>query len=122
MRLASSLFGIQNSTQFDVHPFRGALFENLVVVNFLKIGFNKGKTNNLYFWFSNVGNEVNLLLYNGPAISPIEIKSGETVTQEYFKGIFYWNKSPQIAGGYVIYEDNMTQRKSNGISIIPHYP
>jgi predicted AAA+ superfamily ATPase len=119
--LASALLGIQNFTQIDVHPFRGALFENLVVVDFLKTRFNSAKTNNLCFWRDNVGNEVDLVLDNGLSISPIEIKSGQTVTPEYFKGLLYWNKLTQIEGGIVVYGGNITQKRSNGISVVPYH-
>lgn len=119
--LASALLGIQNSTQIDVHPFRGPLFENMLVVDFLKTRFNKAKTNNLYFWRDNAGNEVDLLLDNGLCIIPIEIKSGQTVTQDYFKGILYWNKLTQTEGGYVVYGGTLIQKRSSGISIIPYH-
>jgi len=119
--LASALLGIQNFTQIDVHPFRGALFENLVVVDFLKTRFNSAKTNNLCFWRDNVGNEVDLVLDNGLSISPIEIKSGQTVTPEYFKGLLYWNKLTQTEGGIVVYGGNITQKRSNGISVVPYH-
>ena len=119
--LASALLGVQNSTQIDVHPFRGPLFENMLVVDFLKTRFNKAKTNNLYFWRDNAGNEVDLLLDNGLSITPIEIKSGQTVTQDYFKGILYWNKLTQTEGGYVVYGGTLIQKRSSGISIIPYH-
>ena len=119
--LASALLGIQNSDQIDLHPFRGSLFENMVVVDFLKTRFNKAKTNNLYFWRDNAGNEVDLLIDNGPTIIPIEIKSGQTVTNDYFKGILYWNKLTQNEGGFVVYGGKITQKRSSGISVIPYH-
>lgn len=39
-----------------------------------------------------MGNEIDLLLAKGNTRIPIEIKSGQTVTGEYFKGIQFWNK------------------------------
>jgi len=118
--LASALLGIQNSNQIDVHPFRGSLFENMVVVDVLKTRFNKAKTNNLYFWRDNVGNEVDLLLDNGLSITPIEIKSGQTVTKDYFKGLLYWNKLTDTEGGYVVYGGGMSQKRSTGVTVLPY--
>lgn len=119
--LASALLGIQNSNQIDLHPFRGALFENMIIVDFLKTRFNKAKTNNLYFWRDNVGNEIDLLIDNGLDIVPIEIKSGQTVTVDYFKGVLYWNKLTQSQGGYVVYGGDRIQKWSNTITVIPYY-
>ncbi|MBK5214503.1 MAG: ATP-binding protein [Flavobacteriaceae bacterium] len=118
--LAVALLGVQNSNQIDLHPFRGALFENMVIVDFLKTRFNKAKTNNLYFWRDNTGNEIDLLIDNGLEIIPVEIKSGQTVTNEYFKGVLYWNKLAKTEGGYIIYGGDTIQKRSNGISVMPY--
>lgn len=119
--LASALLGIQNSNQIDLHPFRGALFENMIVVDMLKTRFNKAKNSNLYFWRDSMGNEIDLLLDNGSTLTPIEIKSGQTVTSNYFKGLLYWNKIAQQNGGYVVYGGNISQKRSNDITVIPYH-
>ncbi len=119
--LASALLGIQNSNQLDLHPFRGALFENMVIVDMLKTRFNKAKSNNLYFWRNHIGNEIDILLDNGLTIAPIEIKSGQTITNNYFKGIKYWNKITKTNGGYVVYGGSMEQKRSNEITVLPYY-
>ncbi len=118
--LAVSLLGVQNSSQLDLHPFRGALFENMLVTDFLKTRFNKAKSNNLYFWRDNVGHEIDLLIDNGPNLIPIEIKSGQTVTTDYFRGLIYWQKLTKTEEGYVIYGGKRFQKRSNGITIIPY--
>jgi hypothetical protein len=118
--LAATLLGIQNNNQLDLHPFRGALFENMIIVDMLKTRFNKAKASNLYFWRDNVGNEVDVLLDNGLNITPIEIKSGQTVTSNYFKGIKYWNKLTKKEGGYVVYGGTMEQKRSNEIKVISY--
>lgn len=118
--LASALLGVQNSSQIDFHPFRGALFENLVIVDLLKTRLNKAKTNNLYFWRDNTGHEIDLLVDTGLELIPIEIKSGQTVNNDYFKGILYWNKLTQTEGGYVIYGGSTIQKRSNNITVLPY--
>jgi predicted AAA+ superfamily ATPase len=118
--LASALLGIQNSDQIDLHPFRGALFENMIIVDFLKSRFNTAKTNNLYFWRDNMGKEIDLLLDTGVAIIPIEIKSGQTVTNDFFKGVLYWNKLTEKEGGFVIYGGDMVQKRTNSITVVSY--
>jgi len=80
--LAVSLLGIEREEQLALHPFRGNLFENFIIAEFLKYRFNQGLRSNLFFWRDNVGHEVDLLLQNGDQLTPVEIKSGQTVTQE----------------------------------------
>lgn len=118
--LAVALLEVENPEQLALHPFRGNLFENMIVVEFLKRRYNAGKSNNLFFWRNNVGNEIDLLLVKGNIRIPIEIKSGQTVTGDYFKGIEFWNKMTQTEGGYVVYGGDMMQKRSNGITVVPY--
>jgi uncharacterized protein len=118
--LATALLGIQNAQQLELHPFRGSLFENMVIVDFLKRRFNKAQVSDLYFWRDNVGNEIDLLIDKGSELCPIEIKSGQTVTNDYFKGIQFWNKISKQEGGTVVYGGSSIQKRSNNIQVIPY--
>ncbi len=88
--LAVSLMGIQTTGQLAIHPLRGALFETLVVAEFLKARLNSGFPSNLYFWRDNVGLEVDLLIDEPEGLRPIEIKSSATVNDDLFKGLRKW--------------------------------
>jgi predicted AAA+ superfamily ATPase len=117
--LALALLGVVNSSQLALHPFRGNLFENLVIVEFLKKRYNSGKSNNLFFWRDNTGNEIDLLLGDDNQRIPVEIKSGQTISNDSFKGIRFWNKITQTEGGFLIYDGNLFQKRSEGINIVP---
>ena len=118
--LAIALLGFENERHLETHPFRGNFFENMIIVEFLKKRFNAGKSGNLFFWRDNVGNEVDLLLADADGSSkiPVEIKSGQTITNDYFKGILYWNKMTQTQGGYVVYGGAASQIRGNGIKVL----
>jgi uncharacterized protein len=88
--LAASLMGLQTEAQLAVHPLRGALFETLIVGEFLKARFNQGLVSNLFFWRDNVGLEVDLLLDEPAGLYPVEIKSAATVTDDLFRGLRRW--------------------------------
>ncbi|MBL8479611.1 MAG: ATP-binding protein [Sterolibacteriaceae bacterium] len=88
--LAVSMMGIQTTGQLAIHPLRGALFETLIVAEFLKARFNSGFPSNLYFWRDNVGLEVDLLIDEPEGLHPIEIKSSATVTDDLLKGLRKW--------------------------------
>jgi hypothetical protein len=85
--LASFLLGIESEAQVFTHPLRGGLFENLIVVEALKHRFNGGRRPNLTFFRDSIGNEVDLLYEFGAGLIAIEIKAGETVVQDAFKGL-----------------------------------
>ncbi len=117
--LASALLGIESPKQMDLHYLRGELFENLIVIEFLKNRYNAAKRNNLYFWRDSLGHEIDLLLDNDKLV-PIEIKSGQTVNSSFFKGINYWSKITKTIGGYLVYGGDMNQKRSNDIEIISY--
>lgn len=119
--LASALLGVENAKQLDFHPLRGALFENLVILELLKERLHRGKPQNLYFWRDNTGHEVDLLLDFGTQQQAIEIKLGQTITQEYFKGLKYWNKISKTEGGYVVYGGAEAQKRSGGFEVVPYH-
>ncbi|MFA6950875.1 MAG: ATP-binding protein [Lentimicrobiaceae bacterium] len=117
--LAAALLGIDHADMLEMHPFRGSLFENLVVTEFLKQRLNSGLSNNIYFWRDSTGNEIDLLIDRTPDLLPIEIKSGRTVTSDYFKGLNFWNKLTGNKGGMVVYGGDMKQSRSYGITVVP---
>ena len=88
--LAAYLMGIQDAAHLSIHPARGALFENLVISEFLKQRFNQGLPSNLYFWRNNTGDEVDLLIEQGDFLTPVEIKSGQTFNADFVTGLTKW--------------------------------
>lgn len=88
--LAAALLAIQDAAHMAVHPARPALFETFVVNEFLKARYNAGLASNLYFWRDHVGNEVDIVVENGPLLQPVEIKSGKTVADDAFNGLRRW--------------------------------
>lgn len=88
--LACALLEIGNAQQVGTHFLRGGLFENLVINEFVKNGFNKGLEPNLSFWRDSQGNEVDLLDTEGNLQYAYEIKSRATFSPDFFKGISVW--------------------------------
>lgn len=85
--LASWLCGIEALEQLPTHPLRGNFFENMVVMEVLKHRYNRGQRNNLFFYRDSNGNEIDILYTKGKDVLPIEVKSGQTITSSYFKGL-----------------------------------
>lgn len=88
--LACSLLDIKSPDQLDLHFSRGALFENMVINEFVKKAWNQGQETDLRFWRDSQGNEVDLLIYDSERPVAYEIKSGETFHHDYFKGLVKW--------------------------------
>lgn len=97
--LAAWLIGIHDPKLLSIHPMRGALFETWTIGELMKNRLNLGLPVQIYFLRDNVGNEVDLLMEAGDQLTPVEIKSGETVTNEYFSGLGIWSKLPLNRSG-----------------------
>lgn len=117
--LALSLMGVEELSQVQLHPFRGALFENLILLEIMKQRLNAGRRPNLYFWRDNTGNEIDILLDRGTELLAIEVKSGQTVTADYFKGLNFWQRTSGQEGGFVVYAGDQQQMRSNGVQVVP---
>lgn len=85
--LAAHLLGIESPEQVDTHYLKGNLFENLIISEFFKERYNKGKPSNLFFWRDHIGNEVDLLIEQGNTLTPIEIKSSQTLHSSLMDGL-----------------------------------
>ena len=98
--LAAALMGIQTAAQAQTHPLRGALFETLVVNEFLKTRCNLGLREPLYFWRDNIGTEVDLIVERGNEIAAVEIKSGISVASDAFGNLHKWLKYATERGNF----------------------
>ncbi len=89
--LACNLLGITSPDQIETHFLRGALFENLVINQFVKDGLNAGRRPDLSFWRDSAGLEVDLIHTKGMDQFGYEIKSGLTFNPDFFKGLKKWS-------------------------------
>lgn len=118
--LAAFLLDIQDEGHLKNHPLRGALFETFVVTEILKGRLNHVQTNNLYYFRDNVGNEVDVLLDLGSEVIPVEIKSGQTVADEFFKGLNYYRKlNPAAKRSWLVYGGDKLYRE-DGHYVCPY--
>ena len=115
--LAAHLAGIQSPDTISYHSLKGGLFESLIVTEFLKYRFNQAKEANLYYWRDQHGHEIDCIIeHGGRDLIPVEIKSGRTVNNDYFKEIAYWNtlsaNTPDRS--FVVYGGDQSQKRSAG--------
>ncbi len=115
--LACSLLGIQSTKELSVSTFRGHLFENLIIADLFKQYFNLGQKPPLSFWRDRNGRiEIDCLIKKGTALIPVEIKSSETIVNDFFHAFPLWASTiqKQPASGYVIYAGPSHQTRPHG--------
>lgn len=91
--VAAYLLDIDSPNTMNRDKMRGHLFENMVIMDFLKNRFNEGKDGGLYFYRDSNGNEVDLLVKRGTRYSCYEIKSSETFHPDFTKGLLNFEKN-----------------------------
>ena len=117
--LVCALLGIVTPDQLSLHASLGALFENYIINNLIKSRFNKGLRSNLFHWRDVAGHEVDVIIDHGSSVTAIELKSGMTVTPDFFKGLSFWKSLTNFGNNYVIYGGEDIQQRSNGMQVIP---
>ena len=117
--LAAHLIGIEHAEQLATHPLRGALFENMIVVECLKYRLNRGRRSNLSFYRDSQGLECDLLFEAAAGTLAIEIKSGMTIASDYFAGLNrIVDLIPNVSRKVVVYGGIERQSRSAG-EIVP---
>ena len=104
------LLGIENAKQLETHPLRGAIFENLVVSEFVKSRFNEGKLPNFYFYRDSHGTEIDLVQTVANDLHFYEIKSSQTFNTHFFDNIDRVSKifGNRVTKSAVIYDGKET--------------
>ena len=116
--LVCSLLGIRTISHLETHPAKGAIFETMVVTEFVKNRTNKGLPINLYYWRDKAGHEIDLIIDNEEVLLPIEIKSGKTINSDFFKNLDYFKKITGFQNSLLVYNGELGQKRSNGTEVI----
>ena len=100
------LLGIENEKQLETHPLRGAIFENYVVLEFMKNRYNAAKNPNLYFYRDKSQREVDLLQAVGHQYKAFEIKSATVFHADFMKNLKFLKTLLQdkICSAQLIYD------------------
>lgn len=114
--LACSLLGLKSSEQLINHYLRGALFENFIIGEYIKMKRHQGVTPNVYFWQDNTGNEVDMLIDDGGRLEAVEIKSGTTINHDFFKNLIKFQKysGTTAKNSYLVYGGEQSMPRKNG--------
>ncbi|MBA7550181.1 hypothetical protein ES705_42689 [subsurface metagenome] len=108
----SYLLRIESAQQIKNHPLRGEIFETFIVNEFLKRRLHFGNRENIYYFRDNNNNEIDLVVDTGYGPVPVEIKSGQTINNNFFKGLDYFSRLQKkyIRAGLVIGRDVYERR------------
>ena len=81
------LLRIREARELHTHSSRGAIFESWVVSELTKRALHTGRDPDLWFWRDARGHEIDVVIDLGADQIMVEIKSGQTLTRDYFRNI-----------------------------------
>lgn len=117
--LASFLLEIDSPQTLNRDKMRGHLFENMVIMDFLKNRYNAGNNGGLYFYRDSNGNEIDLLVKNGSKYDCYEIKSAATFHPDFIKGLRSFEKAfPELTRDQTVIYSGEDMPSFNGVSIV----
>lgn len=97
--LACYLLDIESPKQLALDKMRGAVFENLMVMECIKHRFNQGKEGNVFFYRDSNGQEVDILVKEEGQLTAIEVKSSMTYQTDFAKTLKMlpqWTSTPIV--------------------------
>lgn len=113
--LLCNLLRISDISQVSNQAIKGALFENMVVSEYVKQKYHKNeRQTDLWFWRDSAGNEVDLLIEKPQLTEIVEIKATQTVMPDLFKGLNYYAalETEEKLTKILVYGGNQHQERS----------
>jgi hypothetical protein len=113
------LAGLRHPRDLDTWPRRGASFEGLVIEELVTLASSRLIRPEFYFWRTQAGAEVDLLIVEGRRIVPVEIKTGAAVNHYAVAGLRQCMKDLDLKRGWVISTGTERRRLSSDVEILP---
>jgi len=113
------LAGLRRPRELSTWARRGASFEGMVIEELAGLAAQRLVRPELFFWRTQAGAEVDLLIVEGRRILPIEIKLGAVINHYAVAGLRQCMKDLGLRRGWVITSGRERQRLSPEIEIIP---
>lgn len=113
--LACYLLDIESPQQLDRDKMRGAIFENMIVMEAIKHRYNMGLEGGVFFYRDSNQNEVDLLIKQEGELTAIEVKSSMTYSSSFEKALTQiegWIKTP-ISKKAIVYSGDFENTSGN---------
>lgn len=107
--IVCNLLDIESPERLVLDRLYGNIFENFIIADLYKQYANKGKQPPLYFWRDKNGTlEVDCIIEHNRTLFPVEIKSSQTLSLDFFTNLKKWNALAQAAlipvgKSYIVY-------------------
>ena len=112
--LACHLLNIKKGDDLKLHPYKGNLFENLIIAELQKQSDHNSLNKEFYFWRDSNGHEIDLVSMVGLAFDIYEIKSSRTILSDQFSGLRYFKElaKDEVLSSTLYYAGNETHNRT----------
>lgn len=117
--LLHHLAGLRHPRELATWPRRGSSFEGLVIEELVALARNRLAQPEVFFWRTQAGAEVDLLIVEGRRILPIEIKLGSSVGRHGLAGLRQCMSDLGLRRGWVVTSGREARRLAPGIELVP---
>lgn len=117
--LVHFLAGLRKPEELTTWARRGASFEGMVIEDLLAWAGDNLVRPEAYFWRTQAGAEVDLLLVHGRRLVPIEIKLGAAVEPRALSGLRQCMTDLGLKRGFVVSSGDEPRRVGPAIEILP---
>lgn len=113
------LAGLRQPRELDSWARRGASFEGLVIEELAALARERCVRPGIFYWRTEAGAEVDLLIADGRKLVPIEVKLGRTVDHHALRGLRSCMADLGIKRGYVVTGGEERMRLGGGVELVP---
>ncbi|MFH1723025.1 MAG: ATP-binding protein [Elusimicrobiota bacterium] len=111
--------GLRNDRELETWPGRGASFEGLVIEELIQATLRKSPDPGFFYWRTQAGAEVDLLISTGGKLFPIEIKLGGSIHQRSLAGLRSCMEDLRLSRGFLVYGGERRLKLGRGIEAVP---
>ena len=113
------LAGLRAPAELETWPRRGASFEGLVIEELAAWAAARFVRPGIFFWRTQAGAEVDLLIVDGRRIYPVEIKLGAAVDARSLAGLRQCMSDLSLKRGFVVTTGEERRSIGSSIEILP---
>lgn len=112
--LLAHLLKIQHAEQLTSDPLKGAIFENMVIADYVKQMHHRSDLSDIWFWRDSSGNEVDLIIDQGLEKTIVEIKATQTIMSNLLDGLGKYEaiSDEKITKKILVYGGNQVQSRT----------
>jgi hypothetical protein len=113
------LAGLRAPKELEGWARRGSSFEGLVIEELISAAQQQAVRPEFFFWRTQAGAEVDLLIASGRKLLPVEIKLSTTIDRHAVAGLRQCMSDLRLKRGYVVCMAPRREKLGNDLEIIP---